>query len=192
MAAACDLPDQPFAEQNAASHGFAPRARFGLDDQLFRGIVEDGDADVIVGKMLFHLRRDLREHFVGIERGDRVAGHVVDQRKLARFFLLLRKEPGVLDGDARLARENAQELDVAFVEHLFLLTVHGHHAHRAIVENQGHSANGTQRHQGFEAETLRLVRDTARESEAVARCARRTPPDDFRIRASVSEGVRRR
>ena len=128
--------------------GFAARAGFGLHDQLLRGVVEDGDADVIVVEMLFHFGGDLREHLVGIERGDGVAGDVVDQGELARFFLLLLEEPRVFHGDAGFAGQDAQEFHMALVERVFLRAVHGHHADGAVVANQRDGADRAESAQG--------------------------------------------
>ena len=110
LAGASYVAHQAFSQQNAAAQSVAARAGFGLNLKFFGGVIENGDADVIVGESVFDFGGDLGEHFFGIQRGDGVAGDVVDQRQLLRFLLLFGEEAGVFDGDGGFAGEHAQAI----------------------------------------------------------------------------------
>ena len=50
-------PMRPVSRENALSERAAARAAFRLDDEFARGVVENGDADVVVGEAVFELLR---------------------------------------------------------------------------------------------------------------------------------------
>ena len=135
LAGARYLAYQSFTQENAATERVATRAGFGLDLEFLGGVFENGDADVIVGERVFDFGGDLGEHFFGIQSGDGVAGDIVDQCELLGFSLLFGEEAGVFDGDGGFAGEDAQQLDVAFIESAFLRAVDGHHADGLVVQN---------------------------------------------------------
>src|SRR5208283_1966812 len=70
-----DLADKAGVERKAESHGATAFAAFGLDMELARGVIKDGDAHVVVGEAVFKLLGNFGEHFIGVERGDGVTGN---------------------------------------------------------------------------------------------------------------------
>ena len=141
LAGARYLAYQSLTQENAATESVATRAGFGLDLEFLGGVFENGDADVIVGKRVFDFGGDLGEHLFGIQSSDGVAGDIVDQRELLGFLLLFGEEAGVFDGDGGFAGEDAQQLDVAFIESALLRAVDGHDADGLVVQNQRHGAH---------------------------------------------------
>src|SRR5260221_5956215 len=93
----------------------APRAAFGLYDELPRSVVKKCDADVVVVEAIFELFGDFGEDLVGIKGGDRVAGNKIEQAEVAGFGALVLEEAGVFDGDAGFAGEDAEEVEGAFL-----------------------------------------------------------------------------
>ena len=74
FAGARDLADEAGVQRKTKSGGAAALAALGLDVQLARGVIENRDADMVVGEAVFELLGDLGQHFIGVERGDGVAG----------------------------------------------------------------------------------------------------------------------
>ena len=99
------------------------------------GIIEYGDANVIVRQAFFHLGRDLPEHFFGVKRCNRMAGDGIQKRKVPRFALLLTEETRIFNGDGSLAGQHAQHLQMPFVENSLACAVDCHHADGVIVQH---------------------------------------------------------
>src|SRR5260221_4836515 len=93
----------------------APRAAFGLDDELPRSVVKKRDADVVVVEAIFELPGDFGEDLVGIKGGDRVAGNQIEQAEVAGFGALVLEEAGVFNGDAGFAGADAQGVEVSLI-----------------------------------------------------------------------------
>ena len=87
--ATCPSMPSPSAMRRPAASRRMPASAW--MNKFLRRVVENRDADVVVGQAVFDFDRDFRQHFIGIERRDGVARNVVNQRQMARFFLLLRK-----------------------------------------------------------------------------------------------------
>src|SRR5437667_2972207 len=164
-----DMSEQTHAERDAPAESVAALTRFGLDDHFARGIVEQGDADVVVGEADFELLGDFGEHFVGIERGDGVARDVIEEGQVARLGALIVKEARVFDGDACLAGENAEQLEVAFVEETLLIGEHSHGADGGVISDQWNAAEAAAFTNGLNAELARLGDVIVADEDGLAR-----------------------
>jgi len=115
---ASDVADETGAKRNALTESAAARARFGLDYDFARGVIQQADADVVVGKSRLQLPGNFREHLVGVQRGNGVAGNSVEQGQVARFGAFFVKETRVFDGDAGLVCEGGRKVDLFIRERL--------------------------------------------------------------------------
>src|SRR5208337_16357 len=152
LAGARDLADEAGVEGKANSVGATALAALGLDLELARGVVENRDADMVVGEAVFELLGDLGQHFIGVERGDSVARDEIQEIEMARLGALSLEEAGVFNGDAGFAGEHAKKLKVAFVEGAILIGEDAQRADGVIVGNQRNSAEGAQGTQSIDAE----------------------------------------
>jgi hypothetical protein len=75
---ASDVSNEARAKRNALAESAAARARFGLDHDFARSVVQGADANVVVGKSGLQLFSDFREHLVGIQCGDGVARNGIE------------------------------------------------------------------------------------------------------------------
>ena len=87
--------------------------------------------------------RNLREHFVRIERRDDVARDVIEQSQMARFRPFLAEQPRIFERDDRFAGQHAHHFQVAEVERAFLRALHDHGADGPFVQQQGHAAEAS-------------------------------------------------
>jgi len=142
LAGARDLADEAGVEGKTKSGGAPALAALGLDVELARGVVENRDADMVVGEAVFELLGDLGQHFIGIERGDGVAGDKIQKIEMARLGALFLEEAGVFNGDAGFAGEHAKKLKMAFVEGAILIGEDAQRANGVIVGDQRNSAEG--------------------------------------------------
>jgi len=60
FAGSCHLPDQAGIQRDATSQGAAALTTFRRDDQLAGGVIEDGQANVVVRKTILELPGDFR------------------------------------------------------------------------------------------------------------------------------------
>ena len=139
------------------AQGATPSAGFGLDHYFLVGVVELGDADVVVGEELLKLSRNVGQHLIGVQRRDGVARDVVQQRKLPRLGLLFAEQPRVFQRDPGLAGEHAHELEVAFIEEPLLQAVHRHDADGAATLHQRHAAKAAHLPERIRAQLARLL-----------------------------------
>ena len=116
------------------------RSRFGLDHDFLGRIIQQPDSDVRVVQSLFQFFRDLGEHFIRVERGNDVAGNVVEQRQVARFRPLLAEQPRIFQSDDRFAGQHAHHFQVPDVERAFLGTLQDHGSDGPLVQQQRHAA----------------------------------------------------
>ena len=140
-----DLAHDSAAERHSLAQRAPSLARFRLDDDLSRRILQLPDADVVVRKSFLELLRDFREHLVGIQGRNRVARNVVQQREMARFRAFLVEKPRVLDGNAGFAGQDAQQLEMSFIEGAVGVREDGHRANRVVVSHQRNSAEAASR-----------------------------------------------
>ena len=139
------------------AQGATPSAGFGLDHYFLVGVVEQGDADVVVGEELLKLSRNVGQHLIGVQRRDGVARDVVQQRKLPRLGLLFAEQPRVFQRDPGLAGEHAHELEVAFIEEPLLQAVDRHDADGAATLHQRHAAKAAHLPERIRAQLARLL-----------------------------------
>src|SRR5690348_12548701 len=147
-----DVTDEARAERNALAKSAATRARFGLDHDFARGVIQRADADVVVGESSFQLLGDFREHLVGIQRGDGVARNGIEQRQVARFGALFVEETSVFDGDAGFAGEHAEQLEMALIKSALVVGENGHGADGVVISHKGNAAKTASLANGFDAE----------------------------------------
>src|SRR5271157_2555185 len=152
LAGARDLADEAGVEGKAQSGGAAALAGLGLDVKLARGVIENRDADMVVGEAVFELLGDFGQHFIGVERGDGVAGDEIQEIEMARLGALFLEEAGVFNGDAGFAGEHAKKLQVAFVKGAILIGEDAQRANGVIIGNQRNSAEGARSAQSIDAE----------------------------------------
>src|SRR5579863_2897592 len=77
---------------------------------------------------------------------------------MARLYLLATKQPRVFQSNSRFARQHPHQFEMPIVESPFLPAENGHDTHGAVVKHQRYRAETTHRHQGFNAQTARLLR----------------------------------
>src|SRR5690349_16204525 len=157
LAVARNVADEAFAKGDALAERAAARARFGLDYNFARGVVERADTDVVVGKSGFQLLGDFREHLVGIQRGDGVARNGVDQGQVTRFGALVVEEPGVFDGDASFAGQHAKQFEVPFIKSSFVIRENSHGANGVVVGNEGNAAETAALSDRLDAELFNFI-----------------------------------
>ncbi len=148
------MTDETRAQRNAPAQTSAALPGLGLHHDFASSVVENADADVIVGEALFELLGNLREHFVGIQSGDGVARNNIEQREVARLGALFLEESRVFDGDTGFAGQHAQQFQVAFVKGALVIGENRHGPDGAVVGHQRNAAETPARANGIDAKFL--------------------------------------
>src|SRR5580704_2703214 len=146
------MANEAVAEGDAAAEGATASAGFGLHDKFARRVFEHADANVIVGQARFELLGNFGEHFIGIERGDGIAGNRVQKRKMAGLGAFLMEQARILNGDTGLAGQHAHEFEVALVKCALMVGKDGHGADGVVVSDQRHAAEAAMLQNGFDTE----------------------------------------
>src|SRR5258708_305192 len=153
------LADEAGVERQTLSKRVTACAAFGLDDEFARGVIEQGDADVVVAEAVFELLGDFGEDFVRIERGDGVAGDEVEQAEMAGLGALILEEARIFNGDAGFAGENAEEFEMPFVVGPIVVGVDAERSNGLVIGDERDSAEGAGSENGFNAQLAGFNRE---------------------------------
>ena len=111
-----------------------------MNDEFARGVIHQSDADMVVDEAGFELLGHFGKDFVGVQRGDGIAGNEIDEVEMASLGAFFLEEAGIFDGDTGFAGEYAKKFKMTFVVHAFRIGEDAERADGVIVSDEGHTA----------------------------------------------------
>ena len=114
------------AQGDALASRMGSRASLGPDFDFLGDVVENADADVVELESFLDLGHDVGQHLLGIFARDGRFRNAVEEAELPGTAQFLGEQARVFHRDRELAGSGLHDFEIALLENIFLLGVHGH------------------------------------------------------------------
>ncbi len=124
------------AQRESLSARFNAGAGFRFDLDVFCGVIENADADMVEAERFLNFDHNFVEHLLGIFARNGGLRNIVEKRKMMGTSLLLGKETCIFDGDGNLSGGGLHDLEIPRFEEIFAIVAHRRHNTSGLIGQQ--------------------------------------------------------